>query len=1007
MSRRRSVLECLRATTRDGVDLPRFVDRESELSRLDAAREEAVAGRSRLVLIGGEAGIGKTALLQAFVARQGAAPASVAWSSTPVAVGEQVPYAAIADLVRDVAGKHPSAVDELGQAATELEAIVPGVTGDRSLSDPGPDGDPTFARIRLLETVRSLLEEAARAQAPLTLVIEDLHWADAASLEAVAYLERQLRAPVLLLASYRTDALARSEALEQLLIELVRMSNVDHIRLPGLDPPAVRDMVPRLSTRRSRDLAERTGGNPYFITELLSGSERGAALPSDLVEFLAQRLDRLSTPARRVAQAAAVAGRLASTALISAVTGLALGDVRTSLRELIDANVVASPGPTGSAYQFSSPLMQEVVVAHLLPDELESLHASVAAALADDALSRATGATSVDIALQWSAAGAGAAAVRPILAGADEAERKYAFETAHALLESVLTLLPADDQRRPVLALRAAELAALAGRGERAVALGRDALRGSNKSDTPRVLERLASFQLGTGNFDDALATFDQALAQLPSDSSADDQRGRLLASRGRALMLAGRYDEARTSLEGAVASARSAGSRADESRALSSLASVMARSGDTAGAAAALAHARSVDERRGESVVAPRPSRIGYVIAGLLDRAEDLERAGAHDDAIATLSEAGAEASRLGAAHGWGGLAVAQAANELFLLGRWHESDALLSEEDDAIVSASPELLAVRARLMTARGDVDAAQALIDVAQPHLQSLSGARLADLLQVLAEISLWRGRAEDAAEAVERAQAELAGSQDESAFAELAALGLRAAAQRVESAHARRAAAETEKVRESALALAAAAGIGGRGAGKPDRLGALQSLCEAWLSFVMGDPDPRLWQRTVNRFDVLREPYNAALARWWAGEALLARGGGRPAAEAMLTSAYATAQDLGAAPLAAEIDALARRARLELAPRDDAAPRHADPHAKLRAELGLSARELEVLALVAQGRTNRQIADELFITEKTAGHHVSNILTKLDAATRVEAAAIAHRAGVLPALDAAR
>jgi DNA-binding NarL/FixJ family response regulator len=99
--------------------------------------------------------------------------------------------------------------------------------------------------------------------------------------------------------------------------------------------------------------------------------------------------------------------------------------------------------------------------------------------------------------------------------------------------------------------------------------------------------------------------------------------------------------------------------------------------------------------------------------------------------------------------------------------------------------------------------------------------------------------------------------------------------------------------------------------------------------------------------------------------------------------------------LGAEPLRAELEALALRARIDLQ-----APGTPGPETAQRSTLGLSEREIEVLVLVARGRTNRQIAEELFITEKTAGHHVSNILAKLDVANRLEAATIAHRSGLL-------
>jgi DNA-binding NarL/FixJ family response regulator len=140
-----------------------------------------------------------------------------------------------------------------------------------------------------------------------------------------------------------------------------------------------------------------------------------------------------------------------------------------------------------------------------------------------------------------------------------------------------------------------------------------------------------------------------------------------------------------------------------------------------------------------------------------------------------------------------------------------------------------------------------------------------------------------------------------------------------------------------------------------------------------------------------------EPYATAYARWRLAEASLASREGRGRAADELRQAHREARELGAAPLAAEIEALAARARIDLKVGAAEQPPEAT---RAGSDLGLSERELEVLALVAQGRTNRQIAEELFITEKTAGHHVSNILAKLEVANRLEAASIAHRAGLV-------
>ena len=158
----------------------------------------------------------------------------------------------------------------------------------------------------------------------------------------------------------------------------------------------------------------------------------------------------------------------------------------------------------------------------------------------------------------------------------------------------------------------------------------------------------------------------------------------------------------------------------------------------------------------------------------------------------------------------------------------------------------------------------------------------------------------------------------------------------------------------------------------------------------------GPSDPAAWAAAVAGWERLSQPYRVAYACFRQAEALLAGSGDRDAAAAALRRAADISGRLGARPLDTEVQALARRARLDLAPHATAPAAGAPTPTE---QLGLTSREAEVLALVAAGRSNRQIAQALFISPKTASVHVSNILAKLGAHTRVEAAAIAHRLGL--------
>jgi DNA-binding CsgD family transcriptional regulator len=222
---------------------------------------------------------------------------------------------------------------------------------------------------------------------------------------------------------------------------------------------------------------------------------------------------------------------------------------------------------------------------------------------------------------------------------------------------------------------------------------------------------------------------------------------------------------------------------------------------------------------------------------------------------------------------------------------------------------------------------------------------------------------------------------------------MATLGLRAEADRADLARARRDGAGERAARDRAQTFLDAARDG-----DPHR--ALAATAAAEHARAEGDSDPALWHATARAWDMRSSPFQAAYARWRQAEAALARRDREQGAQA-LRAAHATTTALGAAALLAEVEALARRARIALGdePVADAEPVTGAQAAA--AELGLTARELEVLEHLALGQTNRQIADELFISIKTAGVHVSHILAKLGAANRSEAGAIAHRLGLVP------
>jgi DNA-binding CsgD family transcriptional regulator len=329
-----------------------------------------------------------------------------------------------------------------------------------------------------------------------------------------------------------------------------------------------------------------------------------------------------------------------------------------------------------------------------------------------------------------------------------------------------------------------------------------------------------------------------------------------------------------------------------------------------------------------------------------------------------------------------------------LWLLGRWQQAAELTA---DALARELPLRFALhmqllQGRLHLAQGRFDLAQVQGEIADRMVQQMTDIVHHALVQeYLAELGIWGGDHDAARSAVARGLGYLAGSDETTCMTWLCSIGLRAEADAAERIFGQRAVRELPAIRTVAEALVtqvrrvvAERGLGGL----EPQASAHAAGCEAEFSRLERKSDPQLWAGVVAAWDSLSRPYEAAYARWRYAEALLTAKASRVAAD-VLRGAYQAAIELGARPLCHEIERLARRARIDLRP--------ATPKAKtVSTAQGFTPREQEVLQHLMEGRTNRQIARALFISEKTASVHVSNIMRKLGADNRTEAAAIAHR-----------
>jgi DNA-binding CsgD family transcriptional regulator/tetratricopeptide (TPR) repeat protein len=994
------------------VSSPVLVGRDAEVAQLRAALERAAAGRPATVMVAGEAGVGKTRLVAELVGQAGELGA-VALTGGCLDVGEGVlTYAPLVEALRPLVGVLDR--DELdrvlGGARAELARLLPELgpeAGDRPAEAP-------LAPTRLFELLLGVLHRLAEG-GPVLLVVEDLHWADQSTRDLLGFLVRNLRAGVALVLTYRSDELHRRHPLRPFLAELDRSGRAERLELGRLGRRDLAELLAGILGEPAApvlvgEVLARSEGNPFFAEELLAAHLDGVRLPSALRELVLARVAALSEPTQRVLEMAAVAGTRVDHQLLAAVVGQDAEELVWLLREAVTHHVLGVDEASG-AYAFRHALVQEAIYDDLLPVQRGPLHAAYARALERRIEQRghapgrpeATAVERGQLAYHWYAAhDLGQALVASVQAG-------QAAESATALVEAVghyeraLELwdqAPEAAARSPLdrgaVLHRAAEAANLAGCDDHAVTLGRLALDRVDPVAEPlragALLERLARYHWTAADTPRAMAAVERAVAIIPPEPPSAEL-ARALAAHGQLLMLLGRHAEARSRGQEAVAVARQVGARAVEGHALTTLGTCLGILGHLEEGIADLEQGRRIARELANV------DDLGRVHANL---ATVLDNAGRSADAAEVFLDGVEVVRQFGALGRYGPNHLPDAANALLSLGRREEAERLLDQAFDLDLR-SPGLrgrpLTVRGTLRLQTGDLRGAQAdLRRVLDEAPAPLDPQNVTPVLTGLAEVALWDGRLGDARAAVADGLAAVAAAEEPYWVTQLGRTGLAVAAATAEPARARRADAEEQAARELAdrliervRAVTSAPDVVPTPVVEANRL-----TVEAEWSRVTGTSDPERWAATAQAWEALGYPWPAGYARWRQAEALLDQGAPRPDAGAALARARTLAAGLGARLLTAEIDALGRRARLDLTvPADGEAPDGPAPAAATD-ELGLTPREREVLALVAEGRTNRQIAGTLFISDKTASVHVSNILAKLGVANRGEAAAVAHR-----------
>jgi DNA-binding CsgD family transcriptional regulator/tetratricopeptide (TPR) repeat protein len=995
------------------VASPIFVGRRDQLERLQAALDRAVSGRPTFVVIAGDAGVGKTRFVDE-VARRAEAAGWRTLVGGCVQMGDDtLPYAPVAEALRRLADDVGTTDLEkvLGPGSSEVSRLVP----DLVRSSSAPSGDAAVAAVasqgRLLEALLAVLRHLA-ADRPLLFVVEDIHWADPSTLALLGYLGRNLGGAMVLVATYRSDELHRRHPLLPFVAELERRGTVERIDLRPFDRPEIAELVRAIRADTPPglidQLSERSNGNAFYVEELLASNTAIGMLPATLREVLLARVATLTEPTQDLLRVASAAGLNIAISLLGSVSGLGESEIHARLREAVERHILTLDATTDEL-AFRHALMREAIYEDLLPWERTRLHAAFAVALEAVPTIEADAARVAELAYHWHAAhDLPRALVAAVRAGA-AFDRVSAPDDAHRQYERALDLWDRVPDAARLLGLERTELleraAAAASNSDpgRAVALIRSALLLADAAADPvgvgELWERLARYLWASGDGPAGVDAGRTAVA-LVAFNAPSATRARVLATLGRILMNVARFAEAKPVLEAAVAVAASAGADAIEGNALTSLGVCLGYLGDFESGWLKLGASREIAIRLGS------PEEVGRADGNLIDLL--LYVAGRFDEAVRLASESFTFLQESYAASSYGVMVLCEGAEALIRLGRWGEADALLGRTQGYVASGVPEIvLNERLGLLeVGRGQHDDAAERVALVRRLIGGSTDPQWNwPLVELSAELALWQRRPTDAHDEIAQALGRLTAALDAgnvSRFGPVIALGVRAEADQAELVRGRPGArsGEIQQVTSDYLALMreVEAENRRRRSSVVRLAGAWLRLCEAEGGRALGEPSPEAWSEAALAFARVGMPYQQAYARWREAEAHLAARRARRHAVAALVEAHRLATQLGAEPLRGEIEAVARRARVDLDRQGQAAERPPKPDAAF----GLTAREVEVLDLLVAGLTNREIGGRLFISENTAGVHVSNVLGKLGVSRRMEAAAIAHRLGLIEA-----
>jgi len=718
-----------------------FAGREAELAVLADAFADVAGGMARVVLVGAEAGGGKSRLADEFAAR--VADRALVLAGGCVELGAAgLPYAPFTAVLRQLVRERGAGevTELLGDRGTgELAGLLP------EFGHPQADRDPDMARARLFELLLALLEALA-GQAPLVLVVEDVHWADRSTRDLLGFLARNLRqADVLLLVTFRSDELHRTHPLRSLLAELDRMDTVVRLELPRLSRGQVEEQLEGILGRPPEPVVisavhERGGGVPLFTEALLNDDGTvSPGLPWSLRDLLLGAVKELPEPTQQVLRSATAGGSWVGHELLATVTGLDAPALADALRPAVAANVMIADA---DGYAFRHELIREAVREDLLPGERAQAARAFAQALEADPAFSGDGMVAVRLALYWREANEDERALAAAWEAAADAAARFAFAEQLQMLEQVLDLwdrvpeaakhIGAD--RAGVIEL-AADAAHWAGEPDRGLtlveaALGEVGAAGDASRRASLLLRRavLRQEELLPGPIEDVRAAL--RLAPRP-----DGLRAHILGQLSR--LLRDRREEAEGLAGELLALDTRLGDPECHNEALLTLAALGIRTDDDL--VAALRDARDSARNSGSG---------RYELRACAAMTHLLEGRGDHELAVQAAREGMARARQLGLARYTAAPVAANLAESLTSAGHWDEALQVLDE----VLGLDPTprgrafLLALRGVIVVARGDDNtAARIARQLCQPPAGALAESQLAlPVARLTAEVQLAQG-----------------------------------------------------------------------------------------------------------------------------------------------------------------------------------------------------------------------------------------------------------------------